>query len=257
MVKCASIIIPKWSVDNGKNSIKNFVRSNVVHTASERGGKYKNVFEKDLYTLSPVFVGEKGELMASVLGNALRFLGDIGIYDVVLPFILTFTIVFAILEKTKVFGTEKIGAVDWPRKNINALVAFAIGFLVIASAQLVEILTRVSAQFVVLLLLIVFFLTLVGTFYTAKNREVVPEGWQTFFVFFMFIGIVFIFLAAIKTSAGKSWLQVVLDYINQFWTSTAVASIILIIVIFFIVWWVVTPEDKKGTASGSGSSGGG
>ena len=188
--------------------------------------------------------------MASVLGNVIQFLDRIGIYEVVLPFLLTFTIVFAILEKTKVLGTE--GKEKEPRKNINALVAFVIGFLVIASAQLVQILTQVSSQIVILLLLIVFFLTMVGTFYKPTTQgENVPERWQQFFLFFMFIGILLIFLAAIKNERGESWLEMGLDYLADYWGSTAVASIILIIVIIAIIAWVTSkPKEEKGASSG-------
>jgi len=129
-------------------------------------------------------------MMATILGNVIDFFQAIGIYEVVLPFLLTFTIVFAILEKTKVLGTEVIAGQTLPRKNLNSLVAFVIGFLVLASAQLVEIITQVSSQIVVLLLLIVFFLTMIGTFYKGTDdKQVVSEKWQTFFMFFMFIGI--------------------------------------------------------------------
>ena len=38
----------------------------------------------------------------SVFRGALVFLDEIGIYDVVLPFLLVFAVVFAIFEKTKV-----------------------------------------------------------------------------------------------------------------------------------------------------------
>ena len=184
--------------------------------------------------------------MVSMLGNVIKFFETIGIYDVVLPFLLTFTIVFAILEKTQVLGKEKIGTEWVPRKNVNALVAFVMGFLVIASARLVQIVTQVSSQIIVLLLLIVFFLTMVGTFYKQKedNKEwVISENWQKFFMFFMFIGILFIFLAAIKTERGESWLDYGLGWLNQFWTSTAVASIILIVVICFIVYLITRKED--------------
>ncbi|MBI4141269.1 hypothetical protein HY485_05525 [Candidatus Woesearchaeota archaeon] len=182
-------------------------------------------------------------MMPTILGNVIDFFQVIGIYEVVLPFLLTFTIVFAILEKTKVFGTEVIGGQPLPRKNLNSLVAFVMGFLVLASAQLVEIITQVSSQVVVLLLLIVFFLTMIGTFYKGKDKEeVLTEKWQTFFMFFMFIGILFIFLAAIKDKQGHSWLEVALNWVGQFWTSTAVASIILIIVIVGIVWLIIRKE---------------
>jgi len=72
--------------------------------------------------------------MASVLGNVIQFFEKIGIYDVVLPFLLTFTIIFAILEKTKVLGT--FGKEKDSKKNLNAMVAFVMGFLVIASEKI-------------------------------------------------------------------------------------------------------------------------
>lgn len=178
--------------------------------------------------------------MASMLGNVIQFFDQIGMYEVVLPFLLTFTIVFAILEKTKALGTE--GTEKHSKKNINAMVAFVIGFMVIASAQLVQIITQVSSQVVILILLIVFFLTLVGTFYKpADDKEVVPAGWQTFFLFFMFIGIMLIFLAAIKTN-NRSWLEIAINYVTQYWSSTLMASIILIGIIVATVYYVVKKD---------------
>ncbi|MBW3001946.1 hypothetical protein KY338_02160 [Candidatus Woesearchaeota archaeon] len=191
--------------------------------------------------------------MASVLGNVIGFLQKIGIYDVVLPFLLTFTIVFAILEKTKILGSEEIEGKKYTKKNLNAMVAFVIGFLVIASGKLVEAITTVSANIIILLLLSVFFLMLVGTFFK-KDEDVALEGfWRYVFMIVMFVGIVAIFLSAIKTDAGISWLQVILNWISMFWTSAAVASIILIIGIIVFVWLMVNPpkwgkeeEEEKG-----------
>ena len=37
--------------------------------------------------------------------GVLSFLERFGFYDIVLPFLLVFTIVFAVLEKTKILGT--------------------------------------------------------------------------------------------------------------------------------------------------------
>ncbi|MEM4263430.1 MAG: hypothetical protein QW666_00860 [Candidatus Woesearchaeota archaeon] len=195
--------------------------------------------------------------MPSILSNVVLFFEKIGIYDVVLPFLLTFTIVFAILEKTRVLGVEKIGTgkekEEYSRKNLNAMVAFVIGFLVIASARLVEAITRVSAQVVVLLLLSVFFLMLVGTFFKKEEEVALEKGfWRYLFMIIMFVGIVFIFLDAIKTEAGVSWLMIFIYWLRSFWTSTAVASIILIIGIIAFMWFIVwgpkapeTPSPKK------------
>jgi len=187
----------------------------------------------------------------SVLGNVIVFFEKIGIYDVVLPFLLVFTIVFAILEKSKVLGTEKIGDEVYPRKNLNAMAAFVIGFMVIASAQLVEAITRISANVVILLLLAVFFLMLVGTFFPSKEEVVLKGWWRNSFMVIMFVGIVFVFLAAIKTTSGQSWLDIFWRWLTSFWTSTAVASIILMIIVVIFIYFIVTggPEKEKEEAT--------
>ncbi len=187
----------------------------------------------------------------TVLGNVIGFFERIGIYDVVLPFLLTFTITFAIFEKSKILGTEEIEGKTFTKKNLNAMAAFVIAFMVIASSKLVETITRVSANIVVLVLLGVFFLLLVGTFYAPKEKEPIAleKGWKTTFAIIMFIGIVFVFMDAIRTESGQSWLDVLFGYLGQFWTSTAVAAIILIIfIIVFVVWMTREP------ASGGGGS---
>src|SRR3989344_2060049 len=63
-------------------------------------------------------------MAATVLGDAVKLLQDFGFFDVILPFLLVFTVVFGILEKTKIFGTE--GEKGHPKKNIDAMVAFVI-----------------------------------------------------------------------------------------------------------------------------------
>lgn len=183
----------------------------------------------------------------TVLSNVISFFQRIGIYDVVLPFLLTFTITFAIFEKSKILGTETIDEHVYTKKNLNAMAAFVIAFMVVASGKLVETITQVSANIVVLVLLGVFFLLLVGTFYAPKEKEPIAleKGWKATFTVIMFVGIVFVFLDAIKTEAGVSWLDRLLGYIGQFWTSTAVASIILIIFLIVFVWLMVREPKKE------------
>jgi hypothetical protein len=189
----------------------------------------------------------------SVLGNVIQFFQRIGIYDVVLPFLLTFTIVFAIFEKSKILGMERTKEGEYTKKNLNSMAAFVIAFMVIASSRLVETITSISANIVVLLLLGTFFLLLVGTFYAPKEKEPIAldGGWKTTFTVIMFIGIVVVFLDAIKTEAGVSWLDQLFNYLGQFWTSTAVAAIILII---FLVVFVAVMVREPATGGSGGSS---
>ena len=182
----------------------------------------------------------------TVLGNVISFFERIGIYDVVLPFLLVFTITFAIFEKSKILGTEKIEDKEFTKKNLNAMAAFVIAFMVIASGKLVETITQISANIVILLLLGVFFMLLVGTFWAPKDKEpwAALEGpWKTTFMLIMFVGVLIVFLDAIKTESGMSWLEKLFNYLSQFWTSTAVASIILII--FLIVFMTVMVREPK------------
>ena len=77
----------------------------------------------------------------SVFRESLVFFDQVGLYDVVLPFLLVFTLVFGVLEKSKIFGTEKTADGKngpYSRKNLNAMVAFCTAFFVVASAQLVS-----------------------------------------------------------------------------------------------------------------------
>ena len=143
----------------------------------------------------------------SVFRGIISLFTKLGVYDIILPFLLVFTIMFAILEKTKILGSEKIEGREVTKKNINAIVAFSIAFLVIASTQLVAIINEVMANIVLLLILGVSFLLLVGVFFSDKEftLEKFPT-WTKFFMVLMFVGIVLIFLNAL------GWLQFVLRY---------------------------------------------
>lgn len=178
----------------------------------------------------------------TIIGGAIIFLNKLGVYDVVLPFLLVFTIVFAIFEKTQIFGLEKIGGKEVTKKGLNAMVAFVIAFFVVASSQLVQIIADVSSQAVVLLLSVILFLLLIGTFFKHEEQTVLEGKWRAFFMVILFIGLVLLFLNAIKSN-GKSWLEIFIKFMVEYASSAAVASIILIIfIIAFIVW--ITRESE-------------
>lgn len=176
----------------------------------------------------------------SVFRGVIGFLDKIGVYDVILPFLLVFTIVFAILEKTKVLGTETIGGNVHTKKNLNSMVAFVVAFLVIASTQLVAVISEVMANVVLLLILAVCFLMLVGVFFGSK--EFTLEGspaWVRFFMIFMFIGIVVIFLNALD------WLKYVLA-VFVYWNADWAAGILFVAIILgFMIYIVKEPSSKK------------
>jgi len=194
----------------------------------------------------------------TVLGGVLEFFRELGVYDVILPFILVFTLMFAILERTRIFGTEKLKDVEYTKKNLNAMISFVVAFLVVASSKLVETITAISSKIIVLLMLVVFFLMLIGSFVGKEDIEKkgvgasIERAWQITFGVIIFIGIIFIFLDSITTEDGRTWLEILIDWLSQFYTNTAVAAIILIIVVILLVWWITkSPSEEEKPKGGS------
>ncbi len=185
---------------------------------------------------------------SSTFRAAIEFLQRAGVYDVILPFILVFTIVFAIFEKTKVFGTEHIEGKEYTRKNLNAMAAFVVALLVVGSAQIVEILNIVSAQVVVLLFASVFFLLLVGSFQKEEKGVFLTGGWKTAFMWIMFVGIIVIFLN------GFGYLSTITDSVTSAGSSDVVGLIILAIILIFFVWFVVHDTHNMKSSGSSSSS---
>lgn len=182
-------------------------------------------------------------MVESTLRGTFAFLDKIGVFDVVLPFLLVFTIVFAILEKTRVFGTEKIENKEYTKKNLNSLASFAIAFFTVASGKVVEALTQISANAVILLFAAVFFLMLVGSFHTQDEKGFALEkGWKALFILVMFTGLFGIFLNAIETD-GRTWLQRVFDWLSQFSSNVSVATVVLIGIVVAAMLYI-TREEK-------------
>lgn len=187
-------------------------------------------------------------MVESLLSGVISFLEKLGVYDVILPFLLVFTIMFAILEKTKLFGEEEIDGKKYTRKNLNSMAAFVIAFLVIASTQLVEAITQISAHIVIVLMLSIFFLLLVGSFYEEGEigKKGLKEKWaRNTFVVIIFFSIIFIFLNALPAGKGKTWLEWLFEGTGKAVSSQALGSIVLIILIIIFIKFITKSKDES------------
>ncbi len=185
--------------------------------------------------------------MASPLVQAIEFLRDFGLFEVVLPFLLVFTLVFAILEKTKILGHEKDGDKEVPAKNLNSVIAFVIALLVVASANVVRIINESLPNIILLLVISLCFLLLISIFMGEGELNFKDEhgGWYLGLMIALFIGVILIFLSAVRTE-GKSWLSIAWDYVNTSFGSTTFASVIFLIVIIAVILIVVRSPKKGG-----------
>ncbi len=85
------------------------------------------------------------------------------------PFLLVFFIVFAILERTKIFGEGK--------KQINALTAFVIG-LIFVSAVYPKLVVSNLILFLTVTIVAVFVILLIWGFIWGSEKEFELKGWM-------------------------------------------------------------------------------
>ncbi|MEK6922952.1 MAG: hypothetical protein AABX08_04095 [Nanoarchaeota archaeon] len=174
--------------------------------------------------------------MASPLQVSIDFLESFGFFDIVLPFILVFTLVFAILEKTRILGEED----KKPKKNLNALAAFVVGLFVVAATNIVGVLRDSIPVITLLLIVLLSFMLLVGAFHGEKEFTFAEsKGWRSFLTVVMFIGVLLIFGNFIKTDSGETWLEVFWDFVQEdLGSGPIVSSVIFLAIIIFVVWFV-------------------
>ena len=167
--------------------------------------------------------------MASALQGAIEFLRDFGLFDIILPFVFVFTIVFAILEKTKILGVESD---DSPKKNLDSMIAFVIAFLVVSTNQIVNAINQILPNIVLLLVLSLSFLILIGIFMKTDELDLHAKhkGFYWIFVIIMFAGVLIIFLNSLEFE-GHSWLAIGFDFLLNNFSGPIVTTIILLIVV--------------------------
>jgi hypothetical protein len=169
----------------------------------------------------------------TALGDALEFLKDFGFFDVILPFLLVFTIIFGILEKTRIFGVDKIDGQEYAKKNINSMVAFVIAFFTIAAKEIVTALQVSLPKVALVLIIVISFLLLAGSFMGDKEFSFENNTfWKVFLTIVMFISVVLIFLD------GFGWLDPIINWIISEESSLVIPLVALGIMlgtIFYVV----------------------
>ena len=188
--------------------------------------------------------------MASSLQNAIQFFQELGLFDVVLPFILVFALVYAVLEKTMILGKDQISGRDVGNKNLNAAISFVIAMLVIASSQIVGVINEALPNLVLLMVVSLMFLLLLGIFlgtgeFNFADKHKTVNG---FIMVIMFIGVVLVFLAAIRDPKGRTWLDYLWRFIIEQWSGTVFSSILIFIVVIVAILYITRgpkPEDTE------------
>jgi len=116
--------------------------------------------------------------MAYDLFQVIATWQEIGIYGVLLPFLLIFAISFALLEKIRIFGDKR---------NINMIVSLVLGLLFLQNIFLVEQIQFILPKVGFSLLLFVLLLLLVGVFTGETKQASGKWTWLAFVVAIIFL----------------------------------------------------------------------
>jgi len=176
-----------------------------------------------------------------VFQDGLLRLSDMGVLDVIVPFILVFTIVFAVLQKTKVLGVGDDGKT--PRKNFNAVIGLVMALGVIIphvtgtypyGADVVTIINNALPNVSAVLIAIVMMLLIIGVFGGEVNfAGTSVAGWA---VMFAIAATVIIFGSAANWWNLPQWLDFLRDSDTQ--------SLIIVVLVFAIIMYFVVGSDK-------------
>jgi Na+(H+)/acetate symporter ActP len=180
--------------------------------------------------------------MAFYLADALNNLESIGLTDVLLPFILIFTIVFAVLQKTKILGEDENKK---PRKNYNVIVALVMALAVVIphvteayppEKDIVNIINGALPNISLIVVAIIMLLLLVGVW--GKSLNIGGSSVGGWVVIISAIVVLYIFGTEAHWFSMPSWLDFLRDPSTQ-------ATIIVILVFAIIIWFVTRDEGKS------------
>jgi hypothetical protein len=153
--------------------------------------------------------------------------------DFILPWILIFTLVFAILDKTNVLGQGK--------KQINAIVAAVIGLLLLAFPTTRDFIVNLIPIMVAMAVILFIFLMLYSFASGDKKGDPLSGGVK------IAIGIVIAIVLAITILILTGYWDILLDYSSN---SNAGANIIFIIIAAAAVIAVLSGKGEKSKSGG-------
>ncbi|MSS74333.1 hypothetical protein EXS72_01700 [Candidatus Pacearchaeota archaeon] len=152
------------------------------------------------------------------------------ITEAILPFVLIFTVVYAILQKSGILGKDK--------QQIDALVALVVGLITITFANAVGIINDLLPFLAVSIVLILVFLILVAMVSTGKEGIELHPGFKWTIAILAFIAV---FIAGLVVTGAWTWLA------NKFETSSGASWVtnIVFIIIILVAFVIVFLGDKK------------
>jgi hypothetical protein len=172
--------------------------------------------------------------MALDFMNLLDYAESMGVFNILMPFLLVFAIVFAILEKINLFGSGK--------RQINGIVAAVFGVLVIRNQYIIGIINRFLPNIALFMVIILMFLLLIGVF-MGEHKDWAPK----LLTLAVIISVIFVIWALSSDFIGQTW-----DLPNWLYgfNDTTKAAVIFIGIFVGVIYWVTRPSSPPTTGGG-------
>lgn len=169
--------------------------------------------------------------MVNGFSQLVYYFETYGVMDFLLPFILVFTIVFAVMQKMKILGDKK---------NVNVVISLVLALLFVVPHIMgtyplgydpVQILNETLPSISLVAVAAIMLLLLMGIFGARWAETALP-----FVAFAALAFVIYIFGAALRLWVAPSdvfW-----------WWTTETTELIIIILVFGLIVWFITKEPK-------------
>jgi len=159
---------------------------------------------------------------------------SIGVFDIILPLLLIFTVVYAILDRTKIFGKDK--------SAINAIIALTIAFFTIQNVAVTSFFKILLSQVAFGLIFLISAVLLTALVLGHKSNHV----WRMLMMILGFLVFIWIFSRA-ATEYQNYYGVYAFGWFTSDWWAMNAPYVILFIVIAIVVGVVIASSSKQKT----------
>lgn len=170
-------------------------------------------------------------------GSVFSYLDSFGITDIIIPFILIFTILFAVLQKISIFGKDT-------SKKYNVVIALGIALLSIIphttgryqQFDIVQVINSSLPQIGLILIGLVLLMVLVGLI-GGKEQSGTSSVILGLAGILAVVLLLLVFWRALYPYSSPSWLW--------FFDDPSFQALLVILLVFGLIVWFVTKEPSK------------
>ncbi|MBN1645083.1 hypothetical protein JW851_03525 [Candidatus Woesearchaeota archaeon] len=153
------------------------------------------------------------------------YLENLGLLNVVIPFIIIFIVLYALLNRVKLFKDNRV----------NVTLATLVSFIAIAAADVVTNVNLFSYYLVVLIFVIIAVLMLIALL--GGKLDLMSGKKKTYFSWFVAVGLCLAVIYALYLSGIK----IDLGPVSYNWLRSIIPITIAVLVFILIVWFITSP----------------